>query len=163
MYEQTLALRPIGVVHNDGAECAIEIAAPYRAGLQQLDQFSHVNVFWWAHDCASDADRATLAHRPGYAHGVTVGVFASRAEQRPNPIALTACYIIAVDVENGIVRVPWIDAADGSPVLDLKPYLPVSDRIREVQTADWFAAWPQAMEDAVDFEFDPAWFAPFEE
>ena len=62
-----------------------------------------------------------------YAPGVEAGVFDCRSEYRPNPIAVTLMALISIDVENGIIVLPWIDAFDGSPVLDLKPYIPISD------------------------------------
>ncbi|MBT7191838.1 MAG: hypothetical protein HN916_16810 [Anaerolineae bacterium] len=59
--------------------------------------------------------------------------------------------IIDVDVEKGIVTLPWIDAFDGTPILDLKPYMPVSDRIRDYKVAEWLVDWPEWMEDAAEF------------
>ena len=159
----TYQVNPIGTVHSTMMDFSIEIQEPYRPGLKQLAQFSHVNVFWWAHENDNAEARQNLQNRPGYAQGATVGVFASRAELRPNPIAVTTCPIIAVDEANGIVRLAWIDAHDGTPVLDLKPYIPLSDRVRDVRVADWFANWPAYQEDAATFEFDPAMFEPYED
>ena len=59
--------------------------------------------------------------------------------------------VIDVDVENGVVILPWIDAFDGTPVLDLKPYITVSDRIRDVNVAEWMQDWPEWMEDAGEY------------
>jgi tRNA (Thr-GGU) A37 N-methylase len=56
--------------------------------------------------------------------------------------------VLDVDVESGIVVLPWIDAFEGSPVLDIKPYIPISDRIRDYKVADWLLDWPEWMEDA---------------
>jgi tRNA (Thr-GGU) A37 N-methylase len=50
-----------------------------------------------------------------------------------------------------IVHLAWIDAFDGTPVLDLKPYIPISDRVRDVRIAEWLADWPEWMEDAAEF------------
>jgi tRNA (Thr-GGU) A37 N-methylase len=147
------SLFPIGQVRveEDTGFYAVEVFEPFRAGLALLDQFSHVTVIWWAdrHDCA--ADRAILTTDLPYAPGVECGVFACRSEYRPNPIALTTMPILGVDCARGLVLLPWLDAAAGSPVLDLKPYLPVSDRIRDVQVAGWMQDWPVWMEDAGAF------------
>jgi tRNA (Thr-GGU) A37 N-methylase len=83
-----------------------------------------------------------------YAPGVEAGVFACRAEYRPNPIAVSLIPILQVDVEDGTVVLPWIDAYDGTPLLDLKPYIPISDRVRDFKVAEWLEDWPAWMEDA---------------
>jgi len=49
------------------------------------------------------------------------------------------------------VVLPWIDTFDGTPVLDLKPYIPISDRIRDFKVAEWLADWPDWMEDAGEY------------
>ena len=60
---------------------------------------------------------------------------------------------VAVDVDGGRVRIAYIDAEDGSPVLDLKPYVPATDRIRDVAYPDWAATWPQWYEDSATFDW----------
>ena len=145
-----LTLRPIGhVVASDETQTyLVVIDEPYRAALRGLDQFSHVTVVWWATECDTPEAREHLVTELPYAPGVEVGVFACRSEYRPNPIAFTTMPIFEVDVDAGTVVLPWIDAFDGTPVLDLKPYMPVADRIRDVTMPDWLADWPLWMEDA---------------
>ncbi len=151
MSQPTYSLHPIGYVRaNEGSFC-LEILEPYRPALKEFHQFSHAMIFWWAHKHDNAAERAILTTELPYAPGVTAGVFACRAPYRPNPIALTTMLILDVDEENGRIILPWIDADDGTPILDLKPYIPVSDRIRDVNVAQWFAGWPQWMEDAGEF------------
>ncbi len=72
-------------------------------------------------------------------------MFATRSEYRPNPIAMTTCTIRSVDEEAGVVHVGDIDAYDGTPVLDLKAYFPVCDRVEGVRVAEWAADWPESM------------------
>ena len=84
-----------------------------------------------------------LQTRPPYAEDKLTGVFACRSEYRPNPIAVTVCPLVAVDEEAGRVEVADIDAVDGTPLLDLKPYIGVTDRVRDVGVPDWFAGWPE--------------------
>lgn len=143
-------LHPIGRVHVSDEEqrYILQIDEPYRAGLKQLDQFSHVMILWWADKMDTEQYREIMTTELPYAPGVEAGVFACRSEYRPNPIAVTLMAIISIDVENGIVVLPWIDAFDGSPVLDLKPYIPISDRIRDYKVAEWLVDWPEWMEDA---------------
>jgi tRNA (Thr-GGU) A37 N-methylase len=64
---------------------------------------------------------------------------------------VTTCFLLDVDEGSGIVHLAWIDAFDGTPILDLKPYIPVSDRIRDVGVPEWFTDWPEWMEDGADF------------
>ncbi|MCK7514825.1 MAG: TrmO family methyltransferase [Desulfobacterales bacterium] len=59
-------------------------------------------------------------------------VFACRSEYRPNPIALTSCGVVLVDRREGRIVLDYIDAADGTPLLDVKPYIPVCDRARRL-------------------------------
>lgn len=144
---------PVGyvrVVEQEG-KYEIRLLPPYQPALARLDEFSHVVVVWWAdrHDRA--ADRKILTTELPYAPGIQAGVFACRSEYRPNPIGITVMPILAIDHQQGIITLPWIDAFDGTPVLDLKPYLPVSDRIRDVKVAGWMQDWPEWMEDADAF------------
>jgi tRNA-Thr(GGU) m(6)t(6)A37 methyltransferase TsaA len=149
----TYHVHPIGHVHasDEDQNYYLQINPPYRDGLKQLDQFSHVSIFWWADKMDSEQYRNIMTTELPYAPGVEAGVFACRSEYRPNPIAVTLMAVLSVDVEAGIVGLPWIDAFDGTPVLDLKPYIPISDRIRDYQVAEWLADWPEWMEDAAAY------------
>ena len=146
-------LHPIGRVHASDEEGSymLQIDQPYRAGLKELAQFSHVTILWWADKMDTEKYRQITTAEQPYAPGVEAGVFACRSEYRPNPIGSTLMAIIDVDVENGVVVLPWIDAFDGTPVLDLKPYIPISDRIRDYKVAEWLADWPEWMEDAAAY------------
>jgi len=143
-------LNPIGEVYVDEGTgiFQLQIYPPFRDALKELKAFSHVIVCWWAHGHDNFASRTRLITPLPYAPGIEAGVFACRSEYRPNPICLTTMPILDLDQENGLVTLPWIDAHDGSPVIDLKPYIPVSDRIRDFRVADWMHEWPQWMEDA---------------
>jgi tRNA-Thr(GGU) m(6)t(6)A37 methyltransferase TsaA len=142
---------PIGYVHSAEDGSRLEILEPYRPALKHLGQFSHVHVIWWADKNDNEQARSTMQAKLPYAESVTAGVFACRAEYRPNPIAVTMCPLLGVDEQKGIVHLAWIDAFDGTPVLDLKPYIPISDRVRDVRVAEWLADWPEWMEDAAEF------------
>lgn len=82
---------------------------------------------------------------PPYAGEVECGVFATRAEYRPNPIAMTTCKILEVKEGEGIVRIGDIDAFDGTEVVDLKAYFPVCDRVQEYSVPEWISDWPEWM------------------
>lgn len=89
--------------------------------LLSLDQFSHVEVIYWFHH--PEAAKPTLgARRPrGRADWPLVGIFAQRAKNRPNRLGLTICKILKV--EGVTLTVSGLDAIDGTPVLDLKPWM----------------------------------------
>lgn len=149
----TYHLHPIGYVRASDEEQSyiLQIDEAYRLALKEMAQFSHILIFWWADKMDTKQHRNIMTTELPYAPGVEAGVFACRSEYRPNPIAVTTMMIIDVDVENGIVVLPWIDAFDGTPILDLKPYIPISDRIRDYTVAGWLTDWPEWMEDAAEY------------
>jgi tRNA-Thr(GGU) m(6)t(6)A37 methyltransferase TsaA len=151
--EKTMSLMPIGsiVMQNEEGPCILQIDVPFRKGLQGLENFSHVIVFWWADMMDNQDQRKIMTTELPYAEGVDVGVFACRAGYRPNPIAITTVSILSVDHEKGEVVIPWIDAFDGTPLIDLKPYIPICDRIRDVEAAPWISDWPMWMEEAAAY------------
>ena len=145
------AVEPIGYVRAEAGSYHVEILEPYRPALYMLGQFSHAHFIWWADENDDPEARNLLQADLPYAPGQRAGVFACRAEYRPNPIGITTCFLVDVDEDAGIISIPWIDAYDGTPVLDIKPYMPVSDRIRDVHVASWLEDWPMWMEDAAAF------------
>lgn len=136
-------LQAIGRVSREDGDVRIQIHETYRPALHQLDQFSHVLVLWWADRHDNEKSRRILRTQPPYAPTHTHGVFATRAEYRPNPIAVTVCRILAVDEAAGVVQVSNIDAIDGTPVVDLKAYYPVCDRVRSASVPAWLIGWPE--------------------
>lgn len=151
MTQAAYQIKPIGTVQAQAGVFQVVIDAPYRPALKGLSEFSHVMIFWWAHETDEAARTAVLQVDLPYAPGTVAGIFATRSPLRPNPIALTTMPMLDVDEAAGIVTLPWIDALDGTPVLDLKPYMPMADRIRDVHAASWLADWPLWMEDAAAF------------
>lgn len=147
---QTFSVSPIGFVQasDQDGRYGIKVLPVYTAAMKGLEGFSHVVIVWWANRHDHPKERQTLTTSLPYAPGVQAGVFACRSEYRPNPIAITVMPILTIDPHEGMITLPWIDAFDGTPVLDLKPYMPVSDRVRDVKVADWLSEWPLWMEDA---------------
>jgi len=140
--EATLGMEPIGTVSRSADAVTVQIAVTYRPGLRQLDRFSHVIVLWWASGHDAPQSRSIMTTQLPYAPGVEAGVFACRSEYRPNPIALTVCKILEVDEQEGRIVVGDIDAFDGTQILDLKPYFPVCDRVKNATIPHWLAGWP---------------------
>jgi tRNA-Thr(GGU) m(6)t(6)A37 methyltransferase TsaA len=143
--QEVYRIYPIGRVLRAEDGVRLELDEPYRGALKQLAKFSHVLVFWWADRHDNERSRRILVTQPPYARDQEVGVFATRAEYRPNPIAMTTCPIRAVDEKAGVVRVGDIDAFDGTRILDLKAYFPVCDRVETVRVPEWAADWPEWM------------------
>lgn len=148
-------VNPIGRVRITQGNTLIEVDRMYCPALRELDGFSHVNVIWWFDEYDNDEARNVLEATVPYKKGPqTVGVFATRSEFRPNPVALTAVQILNIDYEKGIIRIAFIDAHDGTPVIDLKPYTPSLDRVESPGVPQWCAHWPQSVEKSGDFDWE---------
>jgi tRNA-Thr(GGU) m(6)t(6)A37 methyltransferase TsaA len=128
---ETYAMRPIGFVRSPfretgeipkgpgaqhSAEGSIEVQPEFEAGLQDIEGFSHLYVLWAFHR-AGDYELAVVPPSDDRPHGV----FATRSPRRPNPLALTVVELLGRD--GARLRVRGVDMLDGTPVLDLKPYL----------------------------------------
>ena len=155
--QKVINLKPIGHVRVEGEDPMnssyyIDISKPYRIGLKELDKFSHVIVFWWADKYDNKEARNITETIPPYGEDPpTTGIFATRAEYRPNPIAITTVNIMEVNQDKGFVKIPYIDAFDGTPVVDLKAYFPICDRVRDVHIAPWLKDWPDWYEDGAEW------------
>jgi tRNA-Thr(GGU) m(6)t(6)A37 methyltransferase TsaA len=126
----------------------------YRKGLLQLQGFSHITVLWHADRFGNAGSTALVIPKP-YAHGPDqIGVFATRSPFRPNSICVSIAEVLRIDEERGVVEIAWIDAADGSPILDIKPYHGCEERIRQLQVPQWCAHWPQWIEDSETFDWE---------
>jgi tRNA (adenine37-N6)-methyltransferase len=128
-----IALEPVGVVVGGRAEAVDDdwggVEAVIRLdgtrfgadAVAGLGEFSHVVVVFLFH-LVSESDVQTGARRPrGNADWPEVGMFAQRAKMRPNRLGVSACRLVAVQGLDLHVR--GLDAVDGSPVLDVKPYM----------------------------------------
>lgn len=137
-------LKSIGFVKRNNEEILLQLYEEYIPALQQLEHFSHVNVLWWANKYDNEKSRNLLQCIPPYGENPPItGVFATRAEYRPNPIALTTAKIIEINHEEGILKLQNLDAYDNTPVLDLKAYFPVCDRVKNAKIPNWIKGWPE--------------------
>ena len=150
-----IELTPIGSVKNTGEEVAIQLEKAYAPGLEGLEGFSHVQVLWWCSELDSPEARAVLQTPKPYKTAPDVlGIFATRSPVRPNPIAVTVVDVLRIDYETGTIHLPYIDAFDGTPVLDIKPYTPSSDRVEAPATPAWCANWPKSLEEGGAFDWE---------
>jgi len=128
----SIEMRPIGVVRSPHqqtadvpkgpwarhrAEGTLELRPELEAGLQDIEGFSHLFVVWAFHR----SEGFDLVAKVPLDDQVPHGVFASRAPRRPNPIGLTVVELLGR--EGSHLRVRGIDMLDGTPILDIKPYL----------------------------------------
>jgi len=136
-----MQLKPIGIIHTPftrqkemprstsqaaGIKGTVELFAEYHAALKDLDSFSHVILIW-------HLDRSKGFHLevvpPKQAQ--TRGLFATRSPHRPNPIGLSIVELHKI--EDGVLYVERVDMLDGTPLLDIKPYIPASDSIQDAR------------------------------
>lgn len=136
-------VRFIGVVEKAGEqEATINIFSEFCAGLKGIADFSHLIVLYWIHLRDNEDERRTLLVSPRR-HGanVEVGVFASRSPSRPNPIGL--CVVELIRVEGCKLVVRELDAFEGSPIIDIKPYIPRADAVQNARVPEWIWHGPK--------------------
>ncbi|MFH1079183.1 MAG: tRNA (N6-threonylcarbamoyladenosine(37)-N6)-methyltransferase TrmO [Pseudomonadota bacterium] len=146
MQKQLIAYRPIGVIrspYRDTADMPIQppgaagvagtvvIDESYRDGLRDVDGFSHLILLYHFHLSRS----FSLQVKP-FLDRTERGVFATRAPRRPNPVGLSVVRLIRV--EGPVLHIEDVDIVDGTPLLDVKPYVPLFD-IREDVKTGWLA------------------------
>jgi tRNA-Thr(GGU) m(6)t(6)A37 methyltransferase TsaA len=136
--------QPIGVIHSPfkeakgtpiqpsgakGINGTVEVFPQYAKGLKDIDGFSHLILIYHFHL----SQGASLEAKP-YMDNETRGVFAMRSPNRPNPIGISVVRLIKI--EKNILHIQDVDIVDGTPLLDIKPYVPEFD-IREVERIGW--------------------------
>ena len=137
-------INPIGSVRRKEDGVYLELDKEYAPAIKELNHFSHVQVLWWADKHDNEKSRNIMQITPPYGENPPVtGVFATRAEYRPNPIGITVAKIEDVNVNDGIVKVQNLDAFDGTPIIDLKAYFPVCDRVKDASIPEWLVGWPE--------------------
>jgi tRNA-Thr(GGU) m(6)t(6)A37 methyltransferase TsaA len=122
-----ILLEPIGFVHtkDEGLEAGhpgpvskLVLSEKYANGLEGVDGYSHIFVIYWLHKVRKSERRHLLTypdHDPRW-----VGVFSTRHPNRPNPIGLTVVQLL--QRRSNVLKVRGLDAFDGTPILDIKPY-----------------------------------------
>ena len=137
-------VKPIGVIrspYKDVSEapyqgrfsndvCEIEIFEEFEEGLKDVETCSHIIVLYWLDKAKRDVLRARPPH-----NGMIHGVFATRSPHRPNPIGFAVVEL--VERMGRILKIRGLDAIDGTPVIDIKPYFPQIDCIPNARVG-WF-------------------------
>ncbi len=122
-----LAGMPIQPAGAAGVIGTVEVFEEYQEGLQDLDGFSHLVLLYHFHR----SEGYNLKVVP-FMDKEPRGLFATRAPKRPNPIGLS---VVQLDrIENGVLHIRNVDMLDGTPLLDIKPYVPEFDSQTDVRT-----------------------------
>jgi tRNA-Thr(GGU) m(6)t(6)A37 methyltransferase TsaA len=139
-------VHPIGTVRSPVTEMSqggwakvdseIHLNSRFTRGLQGLEGFSHIIVVFLLDRVQGFDEAKQLMRRPrGMEDMQEVGVFAQRTKFRPNPIGVTAVRLLGIT--GNVVKIRGLDALEGTPVLDLKPYIPAFDRVADVTMPAW--------------------------
>lgn len=144
---RTIKYKPIGVVHSPfkepkgtpiqpssakGIKGQVEIFPEYRDGLQDIDGFSHIILIYHFHL----SKESSLIAKP-FLDETTHGIFAIRGSSRPNPIGISVVRLL--EVKDNILSIENVDIIDGTPLLDIKPYVPEFDSV-EATNIGWLQA-----------------------
>jgi len=130
------SLVPIGAVHRNDERTWIDIEAAFADGLLGLDGFSHIHVIYWFHENDTPSQRAVLqVHPRKNPDNPLTGVFATHSPMRPNLLALTLCRIL--EISGTRIGVSGLDARDGSPVVDIKCYIPYTETPEAITVPSW--------------------------
>ncbi|MFQ5811586.1 MAG: tRNA (N6-threonylcarbamoyladenosine(37)-N6)-methyltransferase TrmO [Anaerolineae bacterium] len=143
--QESINLVPIGRVIN-GVEypsdvkwetitSQVVIASQFVDALDGIDGFSHVLIIFYLHKAEEDRRSRLKVHPENKEELPLVGVFATRSPVRPNPIGVTVVKLL--ERQENVLKVLGLDAYDGTPVLDVKPYLRRGDLIEEATMPDW--------------------------
>jgi tRNA-Thr(GGU) m(6)t(6)A37 methyltransferase TsaA len=144
---QPITVTPIATIHSPrvdrtdvdwgAVESTIELdPARFTAeSLLGLNDFSHLEIVYFMHGIPENAVTTSARHPRENPQWPRVGIFAQRGAKRPNRIGVSRCKLISLNGTS--IRVRGLDAIDGSPVLDIKPYMREFGPIGEIQQPDW--------------------------
>lgn len=126
--------RQSGLVPEAGAVLEIVPQFQRSEAFRDLETFSHIWLIFVFHQCLDNQWRPTV-RPPRLGGNRRVGVFASRSGFRPNPIGQSAVRLVKIETNKGSLRLHLrgVDLVDGTPVLDIKPYLPYADSLPEAK------------------------------
>jgi tRNA-Thr(GGU) m(6)t(6)A37 methyltransferase TsaA len=126
---EKIALKPIGFVktkavgkevRDKGNVSEIVLREGLAEALDGIEDFSHLFVIFWMHEISEEERRTMKVHPRGRRDMPLLGAFATRTPHRPNPVGLTLVELL--EAEGNVVTVRGLDAFDGTPVLDIKPF-----------------------------------------
>lgn len=140
------SMKPIGVIHTpftkqsetpiqfsrSTASGEVEVFPEYEEGLESIDEFSHLILIYVFHKALESHELMVKPFLDDQLHGI----FATRFYRRPNPIGFSVVRLLQRSKTH--LQVEWVDMLDGTPLLDIKPYIPEFD-IHPVDKLGWYA------------------------
>ncbi len=134
----------VGRVHEvKGDVSTLEIFTEFEEAINGIETFSHLIVLYWFHERGDFRNRSVLSVTPRRHEGAPeIGVFGSRSPSRPNPIG--HCVVELLRREGNLLIVKGMDALKGSPLIDIKPYLPRADAFSDAHTPSWTLSGPRS-------------------
>jgi tRNA-Thr(GGU) m(6)t(6)A37 methyltransferase TsaA len=114
--------RNLRLAREAGKPARVELDPAFRPGLAGLEAGMHIILLYWM----NEARRDLIVQRPRHSETAS-GTFALRSPVRPNPIALALVRILRLDAAAGIIEIDAIDCIDGTPLLDIKPWIATID------------------------------------
>jgi tRNA-Thr(GGU) m(6)t(6)A37 methyltransferase TsaA len=143
--KQSITLSPIGHVCSSvrartdtgwgDVTARIELKTEYAGALTGLEGFSHALIVTYLHQAHFDPNKHLMRRPQGRDDMPQVGILSQRAKNRPNPIGVTAVEVLKVGDTS--LDVKGLDAIDSTPVLDVKPYFPMYDRVEVPCVPAW--------------------------
>jgi len=143
----SITLKAIGIVRSGitrptKRDCEkvisdIVIDSTLTEALDNLDGFSHIVVLYWMHQAMS-GEVPLKIHPRGKQELPLLGLFATRTPNRPNRIGIATVRLL--ERQGNILRVEGLDAIDGTPVIDIKPYIPGNDSVTNAKVPPWITS-----------------------
>jgi tRNA-Thr(GGU) m(6)t(6)A37 methyltransferase TsaA len=142
--EKRIILKPVGFVRTQAVGDEVKdknrlseiiIDCELTPALEGITGFSYVFVLFWLHEISREERKTLKVHPRGRLDMPLLGVFATRTNLRPNPVGLTLVEL--VKVEGNVLTVRGLDAFDGTPVLDIKPF-DSWDTAKDVKVPEWW-------------------------
>ena len=134
--KEEFIIQTVGWIRKKESSINIKIDPQYKDALLGMEGFSHIQVLYWFHENDDSENRSILQVRPRRnPKNPLTGVFATHAPVRPNLIAVSTCKIESID--GTIIRIDDIDARDGSPVVDIKCYIPEKRSFADLKMPEW--------------------------
>ena len=142
-----MTLKAIGTVRNKvkqapgpgfdwwGIASEIVVNSRLTEALDGLEEYSHIIVLYWMHQVARSGKLSPKVHPRGKPELPVVGLFATRSPNRPNPIGKATVRLL--ERQGNILKVEGLDATDGTPVIDIKPYIPGYDSSTDAKVPPW--------------------------
>lgn len=139
-----ICLEPVGFVkteavgnevRNKNVVSQIVFREELAEALEGVEEFSHLFVLFWLHEMSDEDRKLMKVHPRGRSDMPLLGIFATRTPHRPNPIGLTRVKLLKI--EANVVTVQGLDAFDGTPVLDIKPF-DSWDTTDDYKVPDWW-------------------------